>query len=114
MPDVAITLAAVLAEAGSRLEAAGIATPGREALRIWADQQGREPGRAYLERSRPVTRDDAAAFLALVERRAAGEPLAYVTVHAGAGGDPRRSHRLPPAARAGRGAGRDRRPGRRP
>ncbi|HEY8104582.1 MAG TPA: peptide chain release factor N(5)-glutamine methyltransferase [Gemmatimonadales bacterium] len=79
MPDLAITLAAVLAEAGSSLDAAGIATPAREALRIWADQQGREPGRAYLERSRPVSHDDAAAYLALVERRAAGEPLAYVT-----------------------------------
>ncbi len=79
MPDVAVTLAAVLAEAGSRLDAAGIATPAREALRIWADQHGREPGRAYLERNRPVSRDDAAAYLGLVERRAGGEPLAYVT-----------------------------------
>ncbi len=79
MPDVAVTLAAVLAEAGSRLDAAGITTPAREALRIWADLQGREPGCAYLERNRPVSREDAAAYLALVERRAGGEPLAYVT-----------------------------------
>jgi release factor glutamine methyltransferase len=79
VPEVAVTLAAVLAEAGSRLDAAGIATPAREALRIWADQLGREPGRAYLEQNRPVTHDDAAVYLALIERRAAGEPLAYVT-----------------------------------
>jgi release factor glutamine methyltransferase len=83
VPEVAVTLAALLAEAGSRLDAAGVAAPAREALRIWADRHGSQLGRAYLERTRSVALDDAMAYLALVERRAAGEPLAYVTGWAG-------------------------------
>lgn len=83
MPEVAVTLATLLAEAGARLTAAGVAAPAREALRIWADLHGGEPGRAYLERDRTVARDESDAYLELVARRAAGEPLAYVTGWAG-------------------------------
>lgn len=79
MPEVAVTLAALLAEAGSRLHAAGVLAAAREALSIWADRHGGPPARAYLERARPVALDDATAYLEMVERRAAGEPLAYVT-----------------------------------
>jgi release factor glutamine methyltransferase len=83
VPEVAVTLAALLAEAGSRLDAAGVAAPAREALRLWADRPGSQPGRAYLARAGSVALADATAFLALIERRAAGEPLAYVTGWAG-------------------------------
>ncbi|MGE5688791.1 MAG: peptide chain release factor N(5)-glutamine methyltransferase [Gemmatimonadota bacterium] len=83
MPDLAVTHAALLAEAEARLEGAGIAEPGREALRIWADLRGTTPGAAFLEREQPVAPGEQRAYLEAVARRAAGEPLAYVTGWAG-------------------------------
>ena len=83
MPDVAVTHAALLAEAAARLGTAGIREPGREALRIWADLRGAAPGTAFLERDRIAAPAEQSAYLRAVERRAAGEPLAYVTGRAG-------------------------------
>jgi release factor glutamine methyltransferase len=83
VPELAVTQAALLAEAEARLDAAGIAEPGREALRIWADLRGAKPGAAFLERERPVAPGEQGAYLQAVGRRAAGEPLAYVTGWAG-------------------------------
>lgn len=83
MPDVAVTRAALLAEAEARFRAAGIAEPWREALRIWADLRGAPPGTAFLERDRTAAPAEESAYLRAVERRAAGEPLAYVTGRAG-------------------------------
>jgi release factor glutamine methyltransferase len=56
-----------IAAAAERLRAAGVPEPRREALRIWRDLS-----------SRPE-----AEFMAAAERRAGGEPLAYVTGQAG-------------------------------
>lgn len=78
MPETA-TLAALLAEGGAALAAAGVPDAAREALRIWAGLFDENPGAAYLRRDRPVSAADAARFEAAVARRAAGEPLAYVT-----------------------------------
>ena len=78
------TLAGALAAAAERLGAAGIAEPRREALRIWAGLAGAAPARALADAA--ATRLDAsqaAAFLAAAERRARGEPIAYVTGRAG-------------------------------
>jgi release factor glutamine methyltransferase len=78
------TLAGALAAAAERLGAAGIAEPRREALRIWAGLVGAAPARALADAA--ATRLDAGearAFLAAAERRASGEPLAYVTGRAG-------------------------------
>ncbi len=83
MPDLAVTHAALLTEAEARLRSAGIAEPGREALRIWADLRGAAPGTAFLERDRTAAPAEQSAYLRGVERRAAGEPLAYVTGRAG-------------------------------
>ncbi len=59
--------APILAHATAKLRAAGVQEPRREALRIWRELAARpEP-----------------EFVAAVERRAGGEPLAYVTGHAG-------------------------------
>jgi release factor glutamine methyltransferase len=80
---VATALAALLTEATERLTAAGLPEPRREALRLWADARGVEPSRAWLDRDRPVASEDAAQFLTQIARRAAGEPLAYVTGSAG-------------------------------
>ncbi len=82
MTETAVTLRALLAEAAGRLRAAGIEAPAREALRIWADLGGREPGAAFLS-DPAVEPEDAARFAEAVARRAAGEPLAYVTGWAG-------------------------------
>ncbi|MGH7516991.1 MAG: peptide chain release factor N(5)-glutamine methyltransferase [Gemmatimonadales bacterium] len=59
--------APILAHATAKLRVAGVPEPRREALRIWRDLAARpEP-----------------EFAAAVERRASGEPLAYVTGQAG-------------------------------
>ncbi|HEU4587498.1 MAG TPA: peptide chain release factor N(5)-glutamine methyltransferase [Gemmatimonadales bacterium] len=83
MPDVAVSLAQLLAEATERLAAAGVPEPRREALWLWADPRGIAPARAWLERDRAVEPAEADAFLDRVARRAAGEPRAYVTGSAG-------------------------------
>lgn len=56
-----------LADATAALHLSGIPEPRREALRIWRDLAGRPESE----------------FVAAVERRAGGEPLAYVTGQAG-------------------------------
>ena len=61
------------------LQAAGIGEPAREALRILAGLRDAAPGTVWLERERPLEPGEAEAFAAAVERRARGEPLAYVT-----------------------------------
>ncbi len=83
MPEVVVTLAALLADGETRLRAGGVPEPRREAQQLWADSRGVPPGQAFLERNRPVAPAALSAFLAAVERRAAGEPLAYVTGWAG-------------------------------
>ncbi|MFN8645201.1 MAG: peptide chain release factor N(5)-glutamine methyltransferase [Gemmatimonadales bacterium] len=71
-------LAALIGEGAARLRERGIVEPRREAVRIWADLAGL-PTYA-LPAAAPAP--DAAAvrrFRHAIERRAAGEPLAYVT-----------------------------------
>ncbi|HSB53983.1 MAG TPA: peptide chain release factor N(5)-glutamine methyltransferase, partial [Gemmatimonadales bacterium] len=73
----------LLDAAATRLRAAGIEDPRREARRIWNDLEelaGRSPDPDREAEPVPAA---AAAFQAAVERRADGEPLAYVTGLAG-------------------------------
>lgn len=77
------SVSSLIADGAARLAAAGIPGPRREVLRIWADLTGAPPARALLEPTRPAGPDDAARFEAAIERRAGGEPLAYVTGWAG-------------------------------
>lgn len=79
MSELTLTLFNLLADGRAKLKAAGIPEPGREALRLWADLNDEAPARALLERDRAVEPTAAGSFLAAVERRARGEPLAYVT-----------------------------------
>ena len=79
MPELALKLSEVLAEGRARLDAVGIPEPAREALRLWADLTDDQPARALLVRGRQVDPAVAARFMDGVERRAGGEPLAYVT-----------------------------------
>ncbi len=85
MPDVvARTVAALVAEGATQLTAASGADARREAAALWAGVTGRaSAGAAWLERERPARAADAAAFARAVERRLAGEPLAYVIGRAG-------------------------------
>lgn len=78
-----MTVADLIEAAASRLRAAGIAKPRREANRLWAWVNRVSPGEAYFARHQGVENEPARAFDAAVERRAAGEPLAYVLGHCG-------------------------------
>jgi release factor glutamine methyltransferase len=62
-----------------RLREAGLEDPRREALRIWADYRELTPGAALADQATPVGPDQVEAYERLIGRRAAGEPLAYVT-----------------------------------
>ena len=73
----------LLTRAASRLRRAGAQDPRREALRILADHLGVSPGEVLSAQELPVGPADAVAVGRLIERRAAGEPLAYVTGLAG-------------------------------
>jgi release factor glutamine methyltransferase len=69
----------LLTEARARLRDAGVDEAPREAARIWAGLLHLPTGEAWLARERQATEDEAARFVDAVERRASGEPLAYVT-----------------------------------
>ena len=73
----------LLADAGAMLAAARVPEPRREALRLWADLVEGSPVDALLGRRAPVSGEQVANFLSAVERRAGGEPLAYVSGRAG-------------------------------
>jgi release factor glutamine methyltransferase len=73
----------LIATAGARLRAAGIAEPKREARRIWADLKGLASPAGVLLTEEVAGEEERAGFLAAIERRAAGEPLSYVTGLAG-------------------------------
>lgn len=79
MPEIRTTIGGLLTEARTRLREAGVDESSREAARIWTGLLRIPTGEAWLGRERRATEAEAARFLAAVERRAAGEPLAYVT-----------------------------------
>lgn len=83
MPETGVALGDLVADAAQVLAAARIPEPRREALRLWSDLAEASPIDAILGRRVPVSGGQVAAFLAAVERRAGGEPLAYVSGRAG-------------------------------
>lgn len=83
MTEAEVLLGSLIADAGAMLAAARVAEPRREALRLWADLVEASPVDAILGRRTPVSSAQVAEFLAAVERRAGGEPLAYVSGVAG-------------------------------
>lgn len=72
------TVADVLADAARRLRGPEVQAPEREARSIWATVAGLHPAQVWIERERPADPTLLERFRALVERRAGGEPLAYV------------------------------------
>lgn len=79
MPELRTTVGRLLTEARARLKDAGVEEAPREAARIWAGLLHLPTGEAWLARERQASEEEAERFTAAVERRAAGEPLAYVT-----------------------------------
>jgi release factor glutamine methyltransferase len=77
------TVAALLAAATTRLGAAGVPEPRREARRIWTDLHEERASAIAHDGGRMVDAADREAYGAAVDRRAEGEPLAYVTGLAG-------------------------------
>jgi release factor glutamine methyltransferase len=77
------TRASLLASATARLREAGIGEPRREALRILADHLGESAGAVLAHRDAPLAPADLARLDQMIARRAAGEPLPYVTGVAG-------------------------------
>lgn len=63
------------------LAAAGIASPGREAARLLGSLLGLSEVQMRARDDEPVAAATAARFAALLERRAAGEPMAYLLGH---------------------------------
>lgn len=78
MPELMLTLDALLVPARARLAAAGVESAAEEALRLWSGLWRVPVPEAYLARRGEVTGEAAARFERAVERRAVGEPLAYV------------------------------------
>ncbi|HET8630338.1 MAG TPA: peptide chain release factor N(5)-glutamine methyltransferase [Thermomicrobiales bacterium] len=70
-----------LAAATALLRAAGSESPRLDAEVLLAHVRGWDRARLYAGLAEPLAAGDAAAFAALVERRAAGEPVAYLTGH---------------------------------
>jgi release factor glutamine methyltransferase len=79
VPDLEQSRRTLLADATASLHAAGVASPRRDALRIWADLAGETPGEGLMRLESSVDRVAALAFRAAVERRVRGEPLAHAT-----------------------------------
>lgn len=79
MPELRTTVGGLLTEARTRLREGGVEDAAREAARIWTGLARIPMGEAWLGRERRATEAEAVRFLAAVERRAGGEPLAYVT-----------------------------------
>jgi release factor glutamine methyltransferase len=78
-----MSVAQVIDGAAARLRAVGVVKPRREANRLWAWLNRVSPGEAYLSRERGVGSELLRAFETAVERRLAGEPMAYVLGHTG-------------------------------
>lgn len=79
MAEVTQALQGLLASAGQLLTAGGVPEARREAIRIWSDLHRMSVAATITTRGESVESELAVAYLAAVGRRAAGEPLAYVT-----------------------------------
>jgi release factor glutamine methyltransferase len=83
MPELAVSPALLVIEGTEALGNAGVADARRQALRIWAELQGISPGESFLSSGGVADPQQAALYRDAIRRRAAGEPLPYVTGTAG-------------------------------
>ena len=83
MVEARFVVADLIDAGAARLQGAGIAEPRRESLRIWADLERVSVADVVLRCDTPAEPAVADRFDGAIGRRAAGEPLAYVTGWAG-------------------------------
>ncbi len=80
--ELRLTIRGLIDEGAAVLAAAGIPSGRREALTIWAEATGSSSAAGLIDADRSAgTGSD--RFRCALQRRAAGEPLAYVLGHAG-------------------------------
>jgi release factor glutamine methyltransferase len=79
MPELALSLGALIDEGAERLRRSGVGEPRRQAVRIWTELGDRDPAEVFLERYHPVDTAEAVRFQDAIVRRAHGEPLPHVT-----------------------------------
>ena len=79
MPELTVSLGALINEGAERLRGSGVGEPRRQAVRIWSELGDRDPSEVFLESGQPVDPAEAARFQAGIFRRARGEPLPHVT-----------------------------------
>ena len=79
MPELAVSVGALIAEGAERLRCSGADEPRRQAFRIWTELGHSDPAGFFLEREHPVDVTEALRFQEAISRRAHGEPLAHVT-----------------------------------
>lgn len=73
------TVAALIGRAAERLARAGTPTPRLDAEVLIRHALGIDRTRLFLRLSEPLGDDDAATVASLIDRRLAGEPVAYIT-----------------------------------
>src|ERR1700694_987462 len=79
MSLLARSISSAIREGTQRLQEAAIAEPRREAGSLLAHVLGRDRSFIIAPADEPVTDEQSEALALLVERRASGEPLQYIT-----------------------------------
>ncbi len=83
MPELALSLGALIDNGADELRRSGAREPRRQAVRIWSELGQRALAEAFLERNQPVDPDQVHRFQEAITRRAKGEPLPHVTGRTG-------------------------------
>lgn len=83
MPELALTLGALISAGAGRLRQAGLPESRREAIRLWGDLGDSSSADVALAAEAAVDGDAAAAFDRAITRRCSGEPLSHVTGRSG-------------------------------
>jgi release factor glutamine methyltransferase len=79
MPELAVSLGALVDDGAERLRRSGVGEPRRQAIRIWTELGHRDPAEVFLQREHPVDTAEAVRFQEAIARRGHGEPLPHVT-----------------------------------
>jgi release factor glutamine methyltransferase len=79
MPELAMQWSMLIQDASERLARAGLTETRRDAIRIWADLNPLVAAGLLLARNLEVSPTAVTSYQSAIERRAAGEPLPYVT-----------------------------------
>jgi len=83
MPELAVSLGALIDEGTERLRGSGVSQPRRQAIRIWTELGHGGPAEVFLGKEQPVDPAAAVRFQVAISRRAGGAPLPHVTGRSG-------------------------------